>query len=57
MSKWCLNYETGNYEFIDRDGFSETTGEYTFNWDDSEYRREKEEEEERFNFYRKENDW
>ena len=58
MSKWCLNYETGNYEFIDRNGFSETTGEYTFNWDDSEYRREKEkEEEEIFNFYCKENDW
>ena len=58
MSKWCLNYETGNYEFIDRDGFSETTGRYTFNWDDSEYRREKEEEEEElFNFNRKENDW
>ncbi len=58
MSKWCLNYETGDYEFIDRNGFSETTGEYTFNWDDSEYRREKEEEEEElFNFNRKENDW
>lgn len=22
MSKWCFNYETGNYEDIDRDGYS-----------------------------------
>ena len=47
MSKWCFNYETGEYEDIDRDGFSNTTGEYTYNWDDSEYRREEEEEERR----------
>ncbi len=47
MSKWCLNYETGDYEEIEKDGFSITTGEYTYNWDDSEYRREEEEEEER----------
>lgn len=47
MSKWCFNYETGDYEDIDRDGFSNTTGEYTYNWDDSEYRREEEEEERR----------
>ena len=45
MSKWCFNYETGDYEDIDRDGYSYTSGEYTFNWDDSEYRREEEEEE------------
>ena len=44
MSKWCFNYETGDYEDIDRDGFSYTTGEYTNNWDDSEYRQEDEEE-------------
>lgn len=43
MSKWCFNYETGDYEDIDRDGFSYTTGEYTNNWDDSEYRQEEEE--------------
>lgn len=47
MSKWCFNYETGNYEDIDRDGYSWTTGEYTNNWDDSEYRREQEDEERR----------
>lgn len=43
MSKWCFNYETGDYEDIDRDGFSYTTGEYTNNWDDSEYLQEEEE--------------
>ena len=43
MSKWCFNYETGDYEDIDRDGFSYTTGEYTNNWDDSEDRQEEEE--------------
>ena len=47
MSKWCFNYETGNYEDIDRDGYSWTTGEYINNWDDNEYRREKEDEERR----------
>lgn len=43
MSKWAFNYESGEYEDIDRDGFSWTRGEYTHNWDDSEYRREEEE--------------
>lgn len=42
MGKWSLNYETGDYEDIEKDGFSNTTGEYTYNWDDSEYRREEE---------------
>lgn len=43
MSKWCMNYETGEYEEIDEDGYSISRGEYTYNWDDSEYRREEEE--------------
>ena len=43
MSKWAFNYDSGEYEEIDRDGFSWTRGEYTYNWDDSEYRREEEE--------------
>ncbi len=43
MSKWALNYESGEYEEIERDGYSYTRGEYTYNWDDSEYRREEEE--------------
>lgn len=49
MSKWCFNYETGDYEYIDRDGFSINTGKYTYNWDDSEYRQEEK--------LRKENLW
>lgn len=40
MSKWCFNYESGEYEYIDRDGFSIDRGEYVFNWDDSEYEQE-----------------
>ena len=44
MSKWCFNYESGEYEEIDRDGFSISQGRYVFNWDDSEFRREEEEE-------------
>lgn len=46
MSKWCLNYDSGDYEEIDRHGFSYDRGEYVWNWDDSEYRREEEEREE-----------
>ena len=58
MPKWCLNYDSGEYEYIDRNGFSIDRGEYVYNWDDSEYRREerqREEEEEKRR--RDENDW
>lgn len=47
MSKWCYNYDSGEYEDIDEDGYNWTRGEYSYNWDDSEYRREREEEEKR----------
>ena len=47
MSKWCYNYDSGEYEDIDKDGYSWTRGEYVDNWDDSEYRREREEEKRR----------
>ena len=47
MGKWCLNYDSGEYEDIDENGYSSTRGEYVYNWDDSEYRREREEEEQR----------
>ena len=47
MTEWCLNYESGEYEYIARDGYSESRGEFVYNWDDSEYRREEEEEERR----------
>lgn len=46
MSKWCFDFETGEFANIERDGFNIDTGEYTYNWDDSEYRREEQEEEE-----------
>lgn len=46
MSKYCFNYDPGEYENIERDGFSIDQGEYVYNWDDSEYRREEEEAEE-----------
>ena len=44
MPKWCFNYDSGEYEYIERDGFSVTRGEYVYNWDDSESRCEEEEE-------------
>ena len=44
MSKLCYNFESGEYENIERDGYSPDRGEYVFNWDDSEYKREEEEE-------------
>ncbi len=45
MSKYCFDYETGEFENIQRDGFSFDRGEYTYNWYASEYRREEEEQE------------
>ncbi len=45
MTKLCLNYESGQYEYIDEDGFSWDQHKYVNNWDDSEYRREREERE------------
>ena len=42
MTRWSLNYDSGEYEHIDRDGFSYDRGEFVYNWDDSEYRREEE---------------
>ena len=45
MSKWCFNYDSGEYEDIDKDGYRWTRGEYVYNWDDREYRREEDDEE------------
>jgi hypothetical protein len=47
MSKYCFNYDSGEYEDIDESGYSNTRGEYVYNWDDSEYKREREEEKRR----------
>lgn len=44
MTKWCFNYDSGEYEDIDKDGYSYTQNEYVYNWDDSQYRQEEEEE-------------
>lgn len=41
-----MNYDSGEYEWIDEDGYSWDQGEYVFNWDDSDYRNERDEEEE-----------
>lgn len=43
--KYCMNYDSGEYEWIDEDGYSWDQGEYVFNWDDSDYRNERDEEE------------
>lgn len=56
MAKWCLNYDSGEYEYIEEDGYSLDKGEYVYNWDDSEYEREREEEEEEER-RREEEDW
>ena len=45
MSKWCWNWETGQDEDIDEDGYSWTQGKYVNNWDDGPYREEREREE------------
>ncbi len=42
MSKWCFNYDSVEYEYIDKDGFSYAQGEYVYNWDNSEYQQEDE---------------
>ena len=56
MSKYCYNYDSGEFEYIDRDGFSWDQGCYVNNWDDSGYRREEEEKEEEERRRRWEND-
>ena len=44
MAKYAFNYDSSEYEYIERDGFSIDRGEYVYNWDDSEYRREEDDE-------------
>ena len=43
MSKWCFNYDSGEYEDIDENGYSWTRGEYALNWDNSAYLNEEDE--------------
>ena len=34
MAKYAFNYDSGEYEYIERDGFSIDRGEYVYNWDE-----------------------
>lgn len=43
--KYCMNYDFGEYEWIDEDGYSWDQSEYVYNWDDSDYKNECDEEE------------
>ncbi len=45
MSRYAFNYDSGEYEYIERDGFSIDRGEYVYNWNDSVYRGNEEERE------------
>lgn len=47
MAKYCFNYESGQYERITENGFSETQGENVNNWDKSPYEQKNEEGENR----------
>ena len=40
MPKYGFNDESGEYEWIEKDGFSIDQSSYVYHWDDSEYRRE-----------------
>lgn len=40
-----MNYDSGEYEWIDENGYSWDQGEYVYSWDDSDYRNECDEEE------------
>ena len=35
--KWCMNYDSGDYEWIDENGYSWDQGEYVYNWDRSAF--------------------
>lgn len=35
--KFCLNYESGDYEWIEENGFSLDQGDFVFNWNRSAY--------------------
>ena len=43
MAKYCFNYDSGEYEWIEKDGYSIDRGEYVYHWDDSEYNYEEDE--------------
>lgn len=35
MTEWCLNYDTGDYDYIDEDGFDYDKNEFVYNYDTS----------------------
>ena len=35
--KWCMNYDSGDYEWIDESGYSWDRGEYVYNYDRSAF--------------------
>ena len=45
-SKYCMNYNYVEYELIDENGYSCDRDKYVYKWDDSDYRNERDEEEE-----------
>ena len=56
MAKWVFNYDSGDYEYIENDGFRIDHGDYAYNWDDSEYRRAEERRREEDRMWRGNND-
>lgn len=40
MSNLCFNYDSGEYEHIDSNGFSIEQGDFMYNWDSSSYQNE-----------------
>ncbi|MBQ6654475.1 MAG: hypothetical protein IJM79_03010 [Erysipelotrichaceae bacterium] len=56
MPKHVMNYQSGEYEWIDENGYSLDQGCFVFNWDDSEYQREEEERRRRWEDDEEEND-
>ena len=45
-SKYCMNYNSAKYEWIDEYGYSCGQDKHVYKWDDSDYRNERDEEEE-----------
>ena len=41
-TKWCYNYDSGEYEWIDENGYSWDQGEFVYNWDRSAYEEDDE---------------
>ena len=37
MPKYCYNYDSGEYEYIDKNGYSWDQNDYVTNWDNSQY--------------------